>query len=634
MPSFFKLLTRFRKDERGVFGVIFGLIAVVLVTLAGCVVDFSYMQTIRSRAQNALDASALALQAKMSTLTVAQIQTQAQALLVERLADSAVTAIVTGVTKDTNAGKLTLQARLSVPTIFVQLVGVTKLDAQLVSEVTQQSNNLEISVSLDITGSMAATYDWSGTKTSDKIGDLISATKTLIGLVVKDDQSVSYSKMAIVPWSFGANVGSYAASVRGTPTPGVSISSVKWASATIPTVSGITRANPGVITVNSVTGLANNDWIYISGVSGMTQINGKIGQISNLNAGAKTFNIKISGTNLCTTSGCGYSSRTSGGTVTKCLTTSCQEVVTTTSNHGLSTNDYAFVTGSSLSSINNVLTGSPYTSTPLPWQVTSLTSTTYSVALSGPSTGSQTSAQGTSYCTKYGCPYYYFTSAAGTAQVFQPSNCTTERSTNSYSDTAPSVTPLAYNYTSGGAACVSQVIQPLTADKTVLNALADSLVAGGSTSGHLGLAWGWYMISPNFAYLWPTASQPHAYKEANLTKAIVFMTDGAFNSPYCQGVIASDAGPGSGGASSHNGCTAPLGASKDQAQAICDNIKAAANGVTLYVVGFDLGTDADALAFLEGCATVDKFYEADDGAALQAAFNSIGGDLSQLRISK
>ena len=48
------------------------------------------------------------------------------------------------------------------------------------------------------------------------------------------------------------------------------------------------------------------------------------------------------------------------------------------------------------------------------------------------------------------------------------------------------------------------------------------------------------MLAPNFASLWPAASQPAAYNTPNLIKVVVLMTDGSFNTVYCNGVIAAD----------------------------------------------------------------------------------------------
>ena len=212
-------------------------------------------------------------------------------------------------------------------------------------------------------------------------------------------------------------------------------------------------------------------------------------------------------------------------------------------------------------------------------------------------------------------------------------HCSTESSTNAYTDVAPSTTYLGFNYTDSAAECVNQVIQPLTTDKTVLHALANSLTAQGSTAGHLGLAWGWYMISPNFGYLWPTASQPASYSASNLVKAEILMTDGDFNSAYCNGVIAADSGSGSGSDSDHINCNATNGSSISQATTLCANIKAQSH-TTLYTVGFDLGSNTSALTFLQNCASeTSDFFRADTGTDLTNAFKSIAQNLNSLRLS-
>ena len=73
-----ELFSRFRRDERGVFMVLFAILALVLIATSGAVVDFTNTETARSRAQTALDAAALALQAQITTQTTTQLQAKAQ----------------------------------------------------------------------------------------------------------------------------------------------------------------------------------------------------------------------------------------------------------------------------------------------------------------------------------------------------------------------------------------------------------------------------------------------------------------------------------------------------------------------------------------------------------------------------
>ncbi len=92
MGVFIELLRRFRSDERGVFAVIFGVMAVVLVATAGAVVDFTSIEQARTRAQQALDSAALGLQPTIYTtgVTADTIKPMALDLLTERLADNGI----------------------------------------------------------------------------------------------------------------------------------------------------------------------------------------------------------------------------------------------------------------------------------------------------------------------------------------------------------------------------------------------------------------------------------------------------------------------------------------------------------------------------------------------------------------
>ena len=159
--------------------------------------------------------------------------------------------------------------------------------------------------------------------------------------------------------------------------------------------------------------------------------------------------------------------------------------------------------------------------------------------------------------------------------------------------------------------CPPGIVLPLTDDKAALNATVSSLKAAGSTAGHLGTAWGWYLISPNWAGVWPSSPKPYGTK--NLVKSIVVMTDGSYNTYY------------------YNGKNSPT-----QAINVCDSAKAA--GVLVYTVGFTSPPDADAT--LDTCASIDpntgkkNHYHAESEAELEAAFTDIATKLSMLRLSK
>ena len=246
-------LRRFASDERGIFGVIFAIMAVVLVAMSGAVVDFVTVEQARTRSQVALDAAALALQQKMSQTprpSQTTLQEQAQRLLEQQVNDPTIAATVTAVNPDFDTGTIDIQATIDVPTNFVRLVGVNHLQANLLSEATRGSTNLEVALALDVTGSMKdATKASDGTR-STKIADLRAATSDLIDLVVKDTQEPAYTKMAFAPYSTAVNVGSYADKVRGTVKPGEKISGAVW-KVSSQNLSGATQEKPVKITTSS-----------------------------------------------------------------------------------------------------------------------------------------------------------------------------------------------------------------------------------------------------------------------------------------------------------------------------------------------------------------------------------------------
>jgi hypothetical protein len=75
-------------------------------------------------------------------------------------------------------------------------------------------------------------------------------------------------------------------------------------------ITGVTNANPAVVTYSGADNFANGDKVIISGVVGMTQLNNREFEVANLNAGANTF--ELSGVNSTS-----YGTYTSGGSVSK-----------------------------------------------------------------------------------------------------------------------------------------------------------------------------------------------------------------------------------------------------------------------------------------------------------------------------
>jgi Flp pilus assembly pilin Flp len=609
MSSFAPLLRRFAKDESGVFAVLFGLMAIVLIALGGAVVDYVTLEQTRQRAQVALDAAVLALQPDMYTpgVTEESLRARAEAIVLERIGDiNIIQAKVDRVDMDLEAGRLFLGGDFTLPTLFVSLVGVTQLQAGFSAEAVRGAVDIEVSVALDVTGSMAG----------QRIRDLEDALGDLIDAIVQDVQTPNYSKMALIPYAQSVNAGTYAEALRGPITQPKNISNIAWVSGSTRSISDISRASTATVSSNGH-GFSNGDWVYIWGVSGMSQINNRAFQVTN----RQNNSFQLSGVNSN-----GYSWYWSGGSVRKCDYANC-EIQVTSNGHGHVANQYLHVTDvGGLTGLNNVT-----------YRVASTTTNTLRLAGSPSSaSGTYQSNTGRLHCTwqsaTAGCTYYYFPNADGGWSTLPVTTCVTERAGNPFNDQPTNVTFVGRNYPGSNNGCIDNAIVPLTSNKAVLHDLAEDLSAAGSTSGSLGALWSWYMLSPNFGYVWPEASRPAPYGQQNLLKAAIIMTDGEFNTVHYDGVVARDSTSGSGNTYDHHNSNAHNGSAYVQTRAYCDAMKA--TGIVVYTVGFGITAGSAAANVLTYCASSpSNAYLASNGAALAAAFEQIARNISSLRLT-
>ena len=136
----------------------------------------------------------------------------------------------------------------------------------------------------------------------------------------------------------------------------------------------------------------------------------------------------------------------------------------------------------------------------------------------------------------------------------------------------------------------------------------EGMVASGGTAGHLGIAWGRYLISPDWADGFETDHKPLAWDEPDSGKILIMMTDGEFNSTY------------------HGN----LGTSYSQAQAQCDDAKNNDN-VLIYTIAFNAppaGRD-----ILNYCSSGSEFrFDANNGQELLDAYTAIAASISDLRL--
>jgi Flp pilus assembly protein TadG len=197
-----------------------------------------------------------------------------------------------------------------------------------------------------------------------------------------------------------------------------------------------------------------------------------------------------------------------------------------------------------------------------------------------------------------------------------------------YTDASPSSAPVGRYYDPDGKALpTAAVAAPLSNDKTKLKTAIDALEAAGGTAGHIGTAWAWYMLSPNFNTLWSSSvnfARPYSDTKVKnskggfaLRKIAILMTDGEYNLQYCNGLNSTYF-------DGTNEPKCPTGAkngnSQAQASSLCTNMKAA--GIEVYTVGAQVSEASK--TFLKSCATSpENYYDATDNNKLKQAFIDI-----------
>ncbi len=241
---------------------------------------------------------------------------------------------------------------------------------------------------------------------------------------------------------------------------------------------------------------------------------------------------------------------------------------------------------------------------------------------------------GTGTSTSPGKTNFTFSNGS-TNKTFAISTCASERTgAQAYTDASVVTSKVGMSYPAPGNPCISTQVLPLTNNKVDLKATINSMTAGSSTAGQVGIAWGWYAISPNFG-LWSGSSVPASYTADHLHKIMILMTDAEYNSGYCKGVISgAPTVSGSGAAADHINCAATNGNSYTQSTSMCGAIKA--SGIEVYTIEFELDTTVPArVALMNSCAT-DAAHRitATNSSDLKKAFQKIAANLLELRLSQ
>jgi hypothetical protein len=178
-------------------------------------------------------------------------------------------------------------------------------------------------------------------------------------------------------------------------------------------------------------------------------------------------------------------------------------------------------------------------------------------------------------------------------------------------------------YTLDGDCAIAPMIA-LTSDADKLRRNIDAIEAAGVTAGHIGVLWGGKTLDPANNSIWNTddtdADTFDKVKDGRLMKVAIIMTDGEYNTQYCNG-IKDEASGSLANRRDLATCSAPKGRSQVQADNACEDMKK--QGIEIYTVGFKVQNFQR--QSLKDCATDSQHaYFPLTGEDLSNVFQQIG----------
>lgn len=224
----------FHRDSKGTVAPFFGLMVIPMLAITGGAIDMSTAVSTQSKLQKALDAATVAVcgggTGQQSTEEIVR------AYLGAELANSGMTVLPAPVASETPAepkpneleltgaemvaadGSVRPSLSTRIPTKILSLIGINDIEIAVESDVVCGAKRLELSLVLDVTGSMDSSVN--GKK---KIDSMKEASLDVIDIFERN-LDAGVTRISLVPFSEGVNVGSYANAVRGTIQSGTSTS--------------------------------------------------------------------------------------------------------------------------------------------------------------------------------------------------------------------------------------------------------------------------------------------------------------------------------------------------------------------------------------------------------------------------
>ena len=189
-------LRAFGASESGMTLPLLALSMMALTATSGTAIDTGRLQLVQSKLQSSLDAAGLAIGSEINTTN---INTELAKYFTANF-NGYLGSTVTNISATTNANNsvINLTATATLPATFLQIIGITTMNATANSQITRQASGLELVMVLDNTGSMSQ---------DGKITNLKTAATTLVNILTGGANSVPKLWMGLVPFSQAVNIG-------------------------------------------------------------------------------------------------------------------------------------------------------------------------------------------------------------------------------------------------------------------------------------------------------------------------------------------------------------------------------------------------------------------------------------------
>jgi Flp pilus assembly protein TadG len=662
----------FLTDARGSAAILFGAMAVPLTIGLGVAVDYGRALLMHERMQAALDAATLAV-GSWPGLSNAQMATKAQQYFDANFRASQL-GTVSPVHLSSSGNSIVVSVSGSVPTTVMRLANIDHVNVGASTTVLVGMGTAEVALALDNSGSMSGSkIDALKTAASDLVDTLFDAAQN----TVEPDPL----KIAVIPFAASVNVGSQYANAAwmdtanrnpyhadaqrfyGAPSATNNFtlfSSLKTSGGANVTWGGCVEARPTPYDTTDDAPNSGNPSTYFVPMFAPDEPDNWTATTSNCTSGSNCSFACADGGSSCSSSSSTlmFNGAPSGsfsynnylpdaGNGTTCsnsvTVTGGSSTTFTKTNHGFVAGDQIF-----FSATGSLPTG--LSKTTRYYVISSgLTANAFKVSTSSGgsainATGSGTASIANTFTCRTGSVNCARTGSSGKSvgqseQTGFANPAVLTDSANCKYGTPAQKAPIT-SVTVGGIPggpnfmCTTAPILPLSMDKTTIKNAINAMAAQGATTIIEGAMWGWRALSPG-----EPLTDGRAYNTKNNTKVLVLMSDGQ-NTYYPNSKFLKSWYDTYGYVDrSHLGTTSTSSATLTQAMdqrtlQACGNIKAA--GVVIYTVAFQIpGDEAGALTLLKSCASdADKYFAPGTASELLAAFNAIGRDITELRISQ